>query len=99
MKQLAIACAAALFLVVGCTTTTPEAQIWTACRSLIDTEKALRPLEPSLSADTKKAIVTALTTAKPICVGGSDTSVDLQTALRIVRDQLAELVRIQQQAR
>ncbi len=90
------AAALAVALLVGACAGIPvEAQIWTACKSFIDVETALRPHKASMAPAQKTAVLQAIRLTRPICTGASGNSVNLVGALAIVQAQLAEMVRLQ----
>ncbi len=94
------AAALALAITVGACAGIPvEAQIWTACKSFIDVEMALRPFKASLTARQTGVVLQAVRLTRPICTGNSGNSGNLVGALAIVQAQLAEMVRLQQETR
>ena len=91
--------ALALFL-GGCAafsgTVTPEAQVFVACRSFVDTEKALRPFKRVMSPGQTAIMKRAIVVAKPLCTdGGLPNATDARVVLDIIRSQLREMLTIQ----
>ena len=97
MKPLILTLA---LLLGGCAafsgTATPEAQVFVACRSFVDTEKALRPFKRIMSPGQTAVIRRAIVVAKPLCTdGGVPNATDARVVLDIIRAQLREMLTVQ----
>jgi len=86
----------ATLLVAGCATS-PEAQVWAACRTFSDTQKSLQVFKPKMSVVQKARMLEAVRLTRPICVEKKIS--DPKSALDTVHDYLGRLVALQNEVK
>ena len=105
MKRLTIILLLPLMVVAGSgcamfnVPATPEAQLFVACRSFADTEKAIRVFKAKMTHTQQTIIKDAIKIAKPICTGETKNLSDPTAALEMVRDYLKKMVVVQNEVK